>query len=353
MGYNELGVVNLALAKIGVEKITQGDWDTPVTQQAIDAKAVWPYIRDLVLEAKNWKFAKTRTVLDLRYEAPGYRYLYAYALPVDFLRIVKPNNALDPPLFPGGIITVPIAINGRIYSPILSYSYPYLLETLPIPSGLEKLTNGAFTGAATNWTLGAGWTYAANQVLKAVGNVNTLSQLYTDMASVPVVGELYQLQTEIVHIAGGSLIPTLAGVEGSPIVTEGVKTQTFIAESAILGPAFTPSSTDLECTIDNCHLLKLVDRQCLITDYDDTSYPLYLNYIKRITDCSRYPATFVNALACRLASELSTTRTESSIKKSDLMGDYRLSLAEAEGLNQASDYLPDELGSTSWEDAGR
>jgi hypothetical protein len=353
VGYSELGIVNLAFGKIGVEKITQADWDTPVTQQAIDAKAVWPYIRDLVLEAKNWKFAKTRAVLDMRYEAPGYRYLYAYALPVDFLRIVKPTDNLDPPIYPGGHYSVPLVVDGKIYSQILSYTYPYLLETLPIPSGLEKLTNGSFTGASAPWTLGAGWAYAANQVSKAIGNVNTLSQIAASMVSAPVVGELYQLDTEIVHIAGGSLIPTVAGVEGSPISTEGVKTQTFLAESAALGVVYTPSSTDLECEVDNAKLKKLTDRLCLITDYDDASYPLYLNYVKRITDCSRYPSTFIDALACRLGAELATIRTESSGKKSDLMVDYRIALMDAEALNQASDYLPDETGNDDWETAGR
>jgi hypothetical protein len=66
MPYEEFKVVNLALGRIGVKKITEVDWGDPVTQQAIDATAVWEFMRDEVLEARQWRFAKKRVQLILK-----------------------------------------------------------------------------------------------------------------------------------------------------------------------------------------------------------------------------------------------------------------------------------------------
>jgi hypothetical protein len=44
------------------------------------------------------------------------------------------------------------------------------------PEGPEIMVNGSFTGNANNWTLGAGWTWAADKVTKTPGNTNALQQ---------------------------------------------------------------------------------------------------------------------------------------------------------------------------------
>jgi hypothetical protein len=335
MSYTELGIINLGLSRLGVRLITAGDWTTPVTEQAMRAAAVWPYVRDEVLEAKDWKFAKVTVALEQRYESPDYNFDYAYALPPNFLRLCRPKDD-NPVVYPADLA------RGK---------YPYAIQVVRLPEGLEKITNGSFTGAATGWTLGTGWTYGTNNVVKASGAVNTLSQLYGTMVSAPVVGETYLLQPEIISILGGSLIPSVGGAVGEPVSTIGVKRQYLIAESATSGVVFTPSSPDLEVTIDNVSLIKVVDKWALLTDYDNSGYDLYIAHISRITDVSKYPPSFINALAWRLAQELSIPLKEAKFEMCEAM--YEKSLIRADAFSSSLDSLEDETGSDDWESAGR
>lgn len=338
MGYSELGIVNMALSRIGVKKITQSDWDDGGTQQSIDAKAVWQYIRDEVLETKDWRFAKTSIYLDKSDISPSNGYAYAYPLPNDFLRFIKKTD-FDSPLFP---------TSGP--GPI---GYDYLVETLQLPEGLEKITNGGFTGAATGWVLGTGWVYDTNNVAKVAGAINTLSQLYDGMVSPPVVDESYLLEFEITAIGDGSLIPSVGGGVGNPVSSIGTWDQIITAISATSGVVFTPSDPDLTCTIGNISLFKISDRRCLFIDYYNTTDPLGITYIKRTVDCTKYPPSFINVLAFRLAAELAIPRTEGKEKFGAMMQLYEGALIKAEGVNQSSDYLECESGSDSWERAGR
>ena len=100
MSYSELGVINLAFSHIGVAAITSAQWATPTTvQQAIEANAVWEYIRNEVLEAADWRFAKQRITLDRAIYTPDYGYDYYYVLPRDFLRLAK-GTPVDPSMYP-------------------------------------------------------------------------------------------------------------------------------------------------------------------------------------------------------------------------------------------------------------
>jgi len=120
MAYSEVGIVNLALQRIGVGKIDSLDEDSP---QAIDANSVWEYIRDEVLEARDWSFARTRVALAQNASSPGYKYEFAYTLPADFLRlgIVKPN---DPVVYPEGY-QISRSDQTKYYS-----SFGYVIEAL-------------------------------------------------------------------------------------------------------------------------------------------------------------------------------------------------------------------------------
>jgi hypothetical protein len=62
-----------------------------------------------------------------------------------------------------------------------------------------------------------------------------------------------------------------------------------------------------------------------------TNYPapLFIRYVKKITDASQFDAAFVESLASRLAYETCEAITGSSSKKDDLMKDYGRSLDEA------------------------
>ena len=91
MAYSTVGIINLALQRIGVGKITALYPDENSTA-AIDAAAIWEYIRDEVLQAKEWNFAKTRVALARKTIDPAFGFSYAYALPTDFLRICTDNK---------------------------------------------------------------------------------------------------------------------------------------------------------------------------------------------------------------------------------------------------------------------
>jgi len=205
LAYSNVGIVNLALRRIGVARIASFTEDSP---QAIDANACWEYIRDIVLEAKNWKFATLRYKLTQSTLTPEFGYDYAYGLPVDFLRLAYATK--DEP---------------SVYLENTAAEYPHVIETL------------------------------------------------SD-------GNLY-----------------------------------------------------------------------LLTDYDNESYDIYIRAIRRVTDPQKYFPSFIDALAWRLAAELSTPLKEDQFKQCMQMYDF--SLTRAEGVNQSFDFLEDETGSSSWIDAGR
>ena len=50
MAYSDVGIANLALIRVGAKRITALTEDS---EQAIVANAVWQYIRDEVLAAKD------------------------------------------------------------------------------------------------------------------------------------------------------------------------------------------------------------------------------------------------------------------------------------------------------------
>lgn len=328
MAYSKLGIANLALGRIGVKRLTSL---TESSQQALDVAAVWEYILDEVLEMKDWRFAKTHAILGKTdVEIPMDAWLYAYPLPVGFLKFAYGAED-DPPVYPSG--------------------EPYLIEMVQIPEGAEKITNGSFTGAATGWTLGATyWAYASNRVSKIAGGVTTLSQ--GTMASNPVAAESYLLTYEIVAIADGYLTPTLGGTLGTPVNTIGVKHE-IITATDTTGLIFTPSAAALTCTVDDVSVLKVSDRLCLLTNYDNSSTDLVINFIKKVTDPTKFTARFINALAFKLAAELAIQRTESSQKFGGMMQLYKEALVGADELNKSLDYLEDEKGNDDIETAGR
>jgi hypothetical protein len=105
MAYSILGIVNLALGKIGAKEITAFDNTTPNGKAA---GLVWEYIRDEVLEVRDWRFAKTRALMGTGTEVDDteeYGFDYAYQMPSDFLRLPKRTvNSFrdDPPVYPQG-----------------------------------------------------------------------------------------------------------------------------------------------------------------------------------------------------------------------------------------------------------
>lgn len=93
--------------------------------------------------------------------------------------------------------------------------------------------------------------------------------------------------------------------------------------------------------------------QCLLTDYDNSAYDLYINYIQKVSDATRYTAKFIQALAKRLAAQLAIAISEDRPKSATMMELYYLAISSAKALNESFDYVEDEAGSSAWKDAGR
>jgi len=125
MAYSVVGIVNLALGKIGVGRISSLTEDS---EQAIVANSILQYIRDEVLEAYDWKFATVRKALVQSTIEPANFYSYAYPLPADFLRLTTERRN-DPRVYPNGVAYAAVYnITGNLLSQ--STNYNYVIETL-------------------------------------------------------------------------------------------------------------------------------------------------------------------------------------------------------------------------------
>lgn len=86
-------------------------------------------------------------------------------------------------------------------------SYGDLFVADKSDTGAELILNGTFTGSATSWTLGTGWTYSGNTA-RALNPTGTLSQ------TVPItieVGKTYYAQWEIPLCFVGNVVVTIGG----------------------------------------------------------------------------------------------------------------------------------------------
>ena len=93
MAYSQVSITNVALGRIGARgQITSINDASP---NAVKALAVWDFVFQEVLAERDWKFAKTRAQLQLSPVTPLYTYRYAWALPTDLLRFVRPVKRPD------------------------------------------------------------------------------------------------------------------------------------------------------------------------------------------------------------------------------------------------------------------
>src|SRR3989304_9908935 len=208
MAYSKLSIANLMLSKIGDARITTLGEDT---EQYSAFNIIWEPILDEVLADISPHFARFRIRMLRLDVAPAFGFTYAYSIPNGFLKFVKSQkdraniypNTLDPD------------------------AYPHVIQSLLIPSGLEKLDNGSFA-SDTIWPKGTEWTIGGGKATKASGGISTLSQDASDMISVPVVDETYLLSLDIDGLSGGNLIPTLGGAVGMPIGVDGEGIEQYI-----------------------------------------------------------------------------------------------------------------------------
>lgn len=121
MNYSQASISNLALGRIGARgQIVDINENSP---NAVKCLACWDAVFAEVMAERDWKFAKTRQPLQLSPVTPLYTFRFAWALPADFLRFVRPRrrqnshhdiwlngpegiggwyNRQDPPFWPNG-----------------------------------------------------------------------------------------------------------------------------------------------------------------------------------------------------------------------------------------------------------
>ena len=166
MNYSQAGISNLALGRIGARgQIVSVNDGTP---NAVKVLAVWDAIFQEVLSERDWKFAKTRAQLQLSPITPLYTYRYAWALPSDLLRFVRPvrrpqrrgfawwwgwgpegtgwYRREDPPFWPVDTDYKVETLTSGWTSPLTDPPTPY---PGPFPSGPYAITNyGGWRGPA-------------------------------------------------------------------------------------------------------------------------------------------------------------------------------------------------------------
>lgn len=98
--------------------------------------------------------------------------------------------------------------------------------------------DGAFTGAATNWTLASGWAYGTNNIGHTGNGTGTAA--HDNFAC--VIGRTYKLTYTISSWTVGTVTPAMGGVTGTAVGADGTYTEYFTA-TAVTGLTFTPTNT--------------------------------------------------------------------------------------------------------------
>ena len=88
----DINIINRALALLGVNTITSlSDTSKP----AATASVLWDDTRAAVFRSHPWNCLTKRVALAQASPAPTYGYTYKYALPSDFLRLIRLENPTD------------------------------------------------------------------------------------------------------------------------------------------------------------------------------------------------------------------------------------------------------------------
>jgi hypothetical protein len=152
LNYSQTGIINLALGRIGARnQITNLNEKSP---NAVKSLAVWDAVFQEVLAERDWKFAKIRVELELSTTTPVYSYRYAWALPSDFLRFVRPHKRPpDRHLFGWSWGPEGYGWYHRTDPPFWPPGHAYVIETMAVDGNKYVLTNynGAYGPAKINY----------------------------------------------------------------------------------------------------------------------------------------------------------------------------------------------------------
>lgn len=87
MATSDVALVNLALQKLGSARIVSLTEDS---RNARSMNACYEHIRNTEMRRHKWNFARRRTTLAASAVAPDHFFNYAYPLPSDSLRLLRP-----------------------------------------------------------------------------------------------------------------------------------------------------------------------------------------------------------------------------------------------------------------------
>jgi hypothetical protein len=110
---------------------------------------------------------------------------------------------------------------------------------------------GAFTGSATGWTLGAGWAYGTNNIVKTSGTGTA-----SDSTFAAIAARVYEVTFTVSSwsaAANRSLTCSVGATDGTAISADGTYTQEITATNTD-GLIFTPTGTDatnVGCVLDS------------------------------------------------------------------------------------------------------
>ena len=96
---------------------------------------------------------------------------------------------------------------------LIYYSGYGLFEHQPETTYAELISNGTFTGNATGWALGTGFTYSSNAITASAGTASNLSQNVEDILE---PGRTYQLIVGVTRSAGTLKIQMNTGSSATP-----------------------------------------------------------------------------------------------------------------------------------------
>ena len=339
MAYTEVGVVNLALQRLGADRISALDDDTP---QAEDANAAWEYVRDEVLEAGDWHFAKSRTTLsqippqvDLNCGDGKHLYVKAdkWLEDTEDISIEIYSNSSD-------ALSV-------VEDPADSTNILIKLANATTTKNTATLIQVALRALTTvNGVSVAAWTVTANTEYTAVPPTADIDLDPVHMTAAPsgTYSRAYLLPSGFLKVAQSKKIDRSVDPTGALV---GIFTEKGLFSNAELISSYSGFYPYAIESLEN-------DTLILVTDYDASeSYPLELVYIRKVTDVTKWTAHFISAVAFRLAAELAFIVPESAQKFDFMMQMYDRALKRATGLNQSSDWLQYETGSDFIELAGR
>ncbi len=162
--------------------------------------------------------------------------------PAAFIMNVAQTGGQNLKLRSTGVTLASLGSNECCLSALMAWGTQTGLTCNPALDALAG--EGAFTGAATNWTLGTGWTYNTNAVDKDGDGTGTLS--HDNFAA--VVGKTYKVTYTISAWSVGTVTPALGGATGTAVGADATYTEYFTATSTA-GITFTPTNTS-RFTID-------------------------------------------------------------------------------------------------------